>query len=187
MHLPIAKLKANKKGFTLVEMITYIAIFSVILFVIVQLFWQVQISSIRSKASSEVKENVAQIVEIFKYNIRGADDIYVGDSVFNTHPGILSIQNESTIIIDTYTKDVILDGRSNTIRKLRYKKGSDPSVDLSSDRVNVENFVVRNLTQGVNPNNIKMELTISYLNPEDDYLYDQSISINTSALVRKEI
>ena len=166
-------------------MIVYVGIFSVILFVIVQLFWQMQISSIKGNASAEVKENISQFIEIFKYNIRNSDSIDETSSVFNGSPGKLFIEDDETIIFDTYSKDIIINDRVNTITKLRYKKGADPYIDLTSDRVDVENFVLRNLTQQ-GSNIIGLELTLSYLNPENDYLYNNSLTINTSAVVRKE-
>jgi hypothetical protein len=169
-----------------VEMIIYIAIFATVLFVIVQLFWQVQLSDIKGRVSRETKENASQAVEIFKHYVRQADDMNTGDSVFGSNPGVLSLENGETITIDTYTKDVMVGGKTQTIRKLRLTEGGNPALDITSDHVNVDNFILTDLTQGDVPDAVLMDLTISEVNPGGDPLYEHSFSIQTGAVIRNE-
>jgi Tfp pilus assembly protein PilE len=180
------RIRDTNKGFTLVEMIIYVAIFATVLFVIVQLFWQVQLSDIKGRVSRETKENASQVVEIFKYYVRQADDINTGDSVFNSNPAILSLENDETITIDTYTKDVTVGGKTQTIRKLRFTEGGNPALDITSDHVSVDNFVLTDLTMDANPDAILMDLTVSGVNPSGNPLYEHSFSIQTGAVIRNE-
>jgi prepilin-type N-terminal cleavage/methylation domain-containing protein len=180
------KSQVRNKGFTLLEMIIYVVIFAIILFVMVQLFWQVQLSDIKGRVSRETKENASQVMEIFKHYVRQADDMNTGDSVFDSNPGVLSLEDDGTVIIDTYTKDVMVGEGTQTIRKLRLTEGGNPALDLTSDHVNVDNFVLTDLTQGANPDAVLMDLTISSVNPGNDPLYEHSLSIQTGATIRNE-
>jgi hypothetical protein len=179
-------LRVGNKGFTFVEMIIYIAIFTIVLFVIFRLFWQVQVSDIKGRVSRETKENISQTMEIFKHYVRQADNLNAGDSVFGSNPGILSLENGGAIKIDTYEKEITIGGKTQTIRKLRLTEGVDPALDITSDHVNVDNFVLTDLTHDAGLGAVLMDLTVSGVNPGGDPLYEHSFSIQSGAVVRNE-
>lgn len=180
------KQKLQNNGFTLIEMIIYVSLFAVILFIIVRLFWQVQLSDVRGRTMHEAQENAGQVVDTFEYYVRKADDINTGSSTFGVHPGVLSIQDSSNVLIDTYTKNITLGGQPHSIRKLRLTEGAYPSLDLTSDHVDVTDFQLTNLTQGAEPDVILIDLTLSSLNPSSDELYDYSFVIHSSINLRKD-
>ena len=78
------------------------------------------------------------------------------------------------VTIDTYTKEVLLGNRTFTIRKLRFDDGSQV-VDLTSDLVDVTQFVIRDRRQGTEPDTIKVEFTVQYFNPDQISLYDAQV------------
>ncbi|MBN2087199.1 hypothetical protein JW758_02525 [Candidatus Peregrinibacteria bacterium] len=168
-------------------MIIYISIFAVVLFIIVQLFWQVQLSEIKGGVSREVKENSSQVIDIIKRNIRNVDEVNVNDSLFGISPGVLVLSdNGGQITIDTYTKNVPVGSEYINIRKLRLAESGYSTTDITSDKVNVTNFELSNLTQS-GTSTVLIDLTISSLNNTDDLVYDDEISIRTSVTTRKEI
>jgi CxxC motif-containing protein (DUF1111 family) len=90
------------------------------------------------------------------------------------------------VIIDTYTKDVTLsNGQIVTIRKLRIKEGALAYQDLTSDQVDVSNFVLRNLTKTSERKNINIEVTLEQLNPLNDPNYNTTISVETAISLRQ--
>ena len=176
----------NNSGFTLLEMIIYVSLFAVILFIIVRLFWQVQLSDVRGRTMHEAQENAAQVVDIFEYFIRKGDDIDTGSSVFGAHPAVLSVQGASNVLIDTYVKNITVGGESYPIRKLRLTEGAFASVDLTSDHVDVTDFELTNLTQGSESDVILINLTLSSINPSSDDYYNYSFTVRTAVGVRQD-
>ncbi|MBN1258337.1 type II secretion system protein [Candidatus Peregrinibacteria bacterium] len=173
-------------GFTLVEMIIYIVIFTMILLAIVRLFWQSQVSEVKGRYSREITENAARVVDVFKYYVRSADGVDPFQFVFDTDPGVLILVRNGTVLFDTYTKNVVIGGKSTDIRKLRLTENGE-SADLTSDHVNVDNFVLSSLAQGDAPDSLELYLTLSSANPGQDPLYDYELDVRTNVSVRKEI
>lgn len=177
----------NRKGFTLVEMILYVTIVSIFFLFTLGFFWQARGIEVRADISREVKENVGQLLEIFKYFVRDAEGVNAGGSQFGVHPGVLElVYSDGNRIFDTYTKDLTVGGVNVTIRKLRYTH-SGSSYDLTSDHVDVTTFRLSDLTQGSEPFVTQMELDLESVNPGNDPNYDNSLSVRTTANVREEI
>jgi len=86
-----------KKGFTLIEMLIYIGILTIIiLFTIYFVSWGIKMSA-KSKASQEVLENAKLAMEKIVFEIRGAKEIYTPTSVFDAHPGQLSLKTQQNL------------------------------------------------------------------------------------------
>lgn len=176
----------SKKGFTLVETIIYIAVFSVFFWVVLGFFWQLQQADIKAKISREVKENTAQVGELFKYIVRDAESVDIGSSQFGAHFGVLElVYSDGNRIFDTYTTSIIAGGQTMDIHKLRYTENGQFS-DVTSDHVDVTQFQLSDFTQGDAPHVIQMEFTLKTVNPGTDPLYDDDLSIRTTVLVRQE-
>ncbi len=167
-------------------MIIYVVIFSMILLAVVQLFWQSQVSEVKGRYSREVSENTAQVVEIFKHYIRTAEGLDPFQFAFDTDPGALILVRNGTALFDTYTKNVVIGGKSVDIRKLRLTENGD-SVDITSDHVNVKNFVLSSLAEGDDPASLELYLTLGSVNPSQDPLFDYELDVRTNVTVRKEI
>lgn len=101
-------------------------------------------------------------------------------SLFDAHPGILTLDfpgENTNVVIDTYSKNLTLAGQSVTIRKLRLTQGAS-SYDLTSDRVNVAEFIVRNRTQSGNLQTIHFNLTIQAVSdPDASFDFSSSLSL----------
>lgn len=175
-------------GFTLIEMIIYIALFSIVLGVIIQLFWQVRISAEKGGIARELKENAAQIMEVIKYQIRNSEGIDNAGSSFGVNPGTLAIQNNADgNTIDIYEKNVEAGGKSVTLRKLRLTENGADSYDLSSDRTDIEKFQITDLSPPGKPDTVQIELALKSVNPGSDPQYARALDIRSSFSVRKEI
>lgn len=155
----------SQKGFTLVELIIYVATVSVVLVIGINLGLNLIKSDSQARSEQEIYNNARLLVNTITQKIRESDDVATGSSVFGEHPGVLALTD---IVFDTQ-----IDG---TVRKMRIQEGGVIS-DLTSDGVNVSNFVLTDLTRGSEPKNVLIQLTLEG--------YGQSFSIETAVSIRK--
>lgn len=175
----------NEKGFTLVETIIYIAIVSVFFWTALGFFWQMKQTEARGIVTREVKENTAQIVEQFRQTVRNGEDVNEGVSQFGVNPGSLSLTySGGSRVFDTYTKIITVGGELVSIKKLRLTYGGT-SYDLTSDQVDVDQFLLTNLTQVSGPDTVQLEFQLSSVNPGGDPNYDEILTAQITAHVRQ--
>jgi len=178
----------KNKGFTLLELIIYIAIASVVLVSAIGIGWNIMIEEERSANKRELYMDARGLVGQMTRDIRGAEDVIVGDSTFDVHPGVLSLDypgGNTDKIFETYSKSVTVGGESVDITKVKYTDGMNDVVALTSDRVDVTNFVVTNMTRGSENPNIKIDITLESVNPGGDPILDASITIETAVSLRQ--
>jgi len=168
-------------------MVVYVAIFSMLITVILQLSMRVQMTGSRVRISNEIKENVSQFTQIVTALVREGNSLDIGNSVFDVHPGKLVVSNGAEIAtIETYTKQVTMGGASVAIRKLRFLQGSNPPIDLTSDHVDVTDFRLVNLSQAGSPDVIQLFFELSNVNPSGDPSFESRLSVSSSIAVRAE-
>lgn len=179
----------QRRAFTLVEMILYIALSAFVFFMIIETGLSVVTTFSRSKAQRDLNENARFVLNFLTEKIRHADDVIVTLSTFGTHPGSLVLDypgSDTNVIFETYTKNISLpDGSSYNLRKLRIKEGTAGYQNLTNDKVEITNFVVRNLTRGTEPKNINIELTLQYFNPQNIPEYNLSYTVETAISLRR--
>lgn len=175
------------KAFTLIELILYIAILAIVMVSTIGFLWNVIGSSVRVKASTELTYNARLVLDNITRLGRGANDVVTTSSVFAIHPGVLVLgYSTGDATFDTATKNITVGGQSVTIRKLRMKIGAAAAIDLTSDSVDVTNFIVKNRTRGTEPKNIKVEVTLAHVNPGGDQARNQSLTFETAVSIRKQ-
>lgn len=177
------------KGFTLVELIIYIAMAALCLMMIIITGQNLISSNVKAQAQRELSVNMRPLINQLTQSIRNATNVVTGSSTFNAHPGAITLDypgSGTDVIIDTYTKTITLsNGATMPIRKLRIKEGALAYQDLTSDQVDVSNFVLRNLTKTSERKNINMEITLKQLNPLNDPNYNTTISVETAVSLRQ--
>jgi type II secretory pathway pseudopilin PulG len=179
---------SNLKAFTLIELIIYVAIASMVLVASVRIGWNILQAQEKQEAQQEVLYNSRMALHHMQYYIRQAETVTTASSTFASHPGILTLDyaGEGTdVVIDTYTKSVTIGGQSTTIRKLRIKDGAASAVDITSDLIDVTDFTLTNLQRGTEPFNIHIALTLERENPGGVPQNDASESFETSLSLRE--
>ena len=87
----------NKKGFTLLELLVYIAIFA-ILIITITLF---AIAFIKTTAKSRIKKEVSlgtySAMKAMVYEIKRANHVYTPTSVFDSSSGQLSLETSQEL------------------------------------------------------------------------------------------
>jgi len=168
----------NKKGFTLVEMIIYILIISLILVAIT--YYAIDIIGAKTKAASyqEVQHNARFAMRRLVNEIRMADDLNASFSTFSTHPGELSLSNNDS------TKDPVFFDIKN--ERLRISQGISGPYYLTSDNVRVTNLVFEDLSVTDRTKNIKISITVEHVNPENRNDFEASVSMESTAVIREQ-
>lgn len=178
---------AKKQAFTLLEIIVYVSVFSIVMIAAMGVSLNLVERNVSIKNSQEVYGNARLTMNSVARAIRGALDINTGSSTFASHPGVLNLKysasSQDNVIIDTYTKSVTVSGVATTIRTLRMKEGQGAYQDLTSDLIDVTNFVVRNLSRGT-AKIVNIELSLRKVNVSGDPGYDASTSLETAVGLR---
>jgi len=148
-----------KKGFTLIEVLVYVAVLSIIILTVSGfLIWTMR-SNTKAKVMKETQDNARRAMEIMTYEIKEAKSIYTPTSVFGSHPGQLSLE----------IKKYLPEGEDNTYidfylceNQLCLKKESKNPIALTSDRVKVSNLVFNQIATTSTLPSIQINLQIDY-------------------------
>src|SRR3989339_516454 len=151
--------KINKKGFTLVEILIYISVLTVICAAIISfLFWAIKTNA-KSRAAAEVSDNARRAMETMFYEIRQANSVYAPTSVFGANPGQLSLETKISPP-DNETKtynDFYLAGG-----KLYLKREGMLPEQITSDQVRVSNLIFKYLGSSGNLASVQIDLKVEY-------------------------
>ncbi|MBU2524840.1 prepilin-type N-terminal cleavage/methylation domain-containing protein [Patescibacteria group bacterium] len=181
--------KSKKSAFTLIELIIYIAIVSMVMVMLIDFTWNIIDAGTRVEVASELTQNSHLVMKKVTNKVRMAQAIITGSSTFNSHPGTLVLDmpgSGTDITFDTYIKQVSVGTETVSIRKIRMQEGVAAAIDLTSDKVEAVNFVFRNFSRGTDAKNINFECTLNSVNPSSDTIRDKSISFETSVTIRKK-
>lgn len=155
--------KNTHNGFSLFELIIYIAIFSGLIIVSTNMFVSLSRGHGQSSAKNEVNSTIRFVTEVLKQDIKNASEIYTPASV-GTSNSLGLVRNETMIVYD------VLDG------ELRRKEGDAPAVNLTDIKISagppiftrLEN---KNLIFNTTNVGIKIEIVFSYKSNSPDWSY----------------
>lgn len=162
----------KKKGFTLIEIIIYIGILSL---VVVSLFtFSTSISSVRAHTyvSQEVNANMRTALQLIQQKIRSASGVNIGSSVLTTHPGVLSLA-----MSDPSKNPTVIDSISG---RIRITEGSGIPVFITSRDSNVSSLVFSLVPSGTHET-IWTEIKIEPIQQTSvDFVYPYKIMFTTN-------
>lgn len=172
--------KRFQEGFTLMEILIYIGILSLLTGVIISfIIWSMH-SNTKARVMRETLYSARRVMEVIIHEIREAESIYTPTSVFDSHPGQLSLQTskylpegEEISFVDFYVCG----------ERICLKKESQESVFLTPDNVKVNNLVFDLVISGEVPS-VQVDLDIDYKNPSDRPEYQASVNLTSSASLR---
>ena len=162
-----------ESGFTLIEILLYITLATMIVMTIILFFLMILAGRQRSVAIAEVDTQGSQIMRYLSYNLRNADGVNTpatGDS-----SSILSVQSSDPNLdpINFY-----VDGSM-----LYVEESLSDTYELSSSRVEISNVSFTNITANNSPTLIKIEFTLSYRNPDNKKELDYSKTFYNSVII----
>lgn len=171
-------LKIKKSaGFTLMEILVYIAVLAVIISIVFSFFLWASYSSNKTKASKEVLNSSRRAMEIMSFEIKGAKSIYTptsGMAQLSLETGRYLPEGENSSYIDFY----LCDGR------LCLKKEDQDPVAFTSDKVEVKNLEFILISATSTAPSIQISLKIDYKNPKNRAEYQASINTTSTVSLR---
>lgn len=159
----------NSQGFTLVELILYLAIVSVIFSALVPFAWNVIEGGVKSGVEQEVTNNAWFIMEKIKGKIRNA-------------PDILSVSSDSITLLNPNGPNTIIDIDLPS-GNVRLKEGT--TINLNSADTTVTSLIFTDLRSGDGKTKqIQIEMTISSALNQTRSEYIESVSLRSGVEVR---
>jgi len=170
------KIKNKKKsGFTLVEILVYIGILSVLVLAVSSfILWSVR-SNAKTKAIRKTMNDARRAMEIMSYEIKEAIGIYTptcSSSQLSLGTSKYLATGEQTSYIDFFICD----------QKLCLKKESQVPVALTSNETEIDNLTFTQI--GVDFSSIKIDLTMNYKNPQNRSELEASVSLSSTVGIR---
>jgi prepilin-type N-terminal cleavage/methylation domain-containing protein len=164
----------GQKGFTLVELILYIAIASMIVVFASVFIHNLLESKTKNQAILEVEEQGVQTLNLVTQTIRNAQSL--------NSPAAGELSSELSLAVDDAAKSpTVLDVSQKT---LRIKEGDSEAVPLTSNRVWVDEIRFRNLSRDGTPGIVRIEFTLSYASSGQSQAYQYSKTFYASAALR---
>ncbi len=175
----------KQSGFTLMEVLIYIGLTAVVVIPLLIFAWTLVRDQIKVQRVAEVEYVADQVTDVLGDTIRSAYSIQNG-TVYGVDLGTIELLNHDgeTVTIDTYPVTVNLVGHDATIRRLRLTTGKNAPIDLTSDRANVLNFIVTDVSKG-GSSALQVDLHISSLNPTNDQIYEANTQLRQVFTVRE--
>lgn len=150
-----SKNKTHQGGFTLVEMILYIAIVSIFMTGLVYFTWDVIYGRVKSFVHQEVNQNIRFASKRIAYEIKNAKSV--------TTPSSGSTNILELVMADGTRNPTIINVADGRIQIGYGSSGNCPTVNpcfLTSNKVKVTGLTFTSLSSG-NSTNIKFSFTVS--------------------------
>lgn len=158
------------KGFTLIEIVLYIGLASLVFLSISSLFSTLLQSNLKSRAISEAESNAVQIIQQITQTVRNATGI--------NSPGTGSSAPALSVSVPTGSlSPTVFDLSAGTIRM---QEGVNPISNLSSNVVTVSALSFKNLSG----NSVQFSFIISRNNPEGRAELNYTQTYNGAATIR---
>lgn len=167
----------NKRGFTLIETIIYVAITAGLLIALTSFILAISGSRNKSYSQQEVNANSRLTLSIINHKIKSASGVNFATSTFGIHPGVLSLSMASSTLNPTvFSLDV--SGR------LILTEGTSASKFITSPQIKITNLVFSNLTADGSRGNIGINLDFAFAS-NTNIGFNFSSSLQTAVSLRQ--
>ncbi len=167
-------------GFTLIEILVYIGVFSVVFAALISFIIWVNKSNIKTQAMREVSDNLKLAMDKMIYEIRTAKSIYT-PTVTSSQLSLETLnylpEGETFSYIDFFLCGPLSD-------TLCLKKESQNPVALTSPRVKIDNLTFTLIGTSTSTSSVQIELKVSYKNPQNLTEYQASVAATSTASLR---
>ncbi|MBU0671101.1 MAG: prepilin-type N-terminal cleavage/methylation domain-containing protein [Patescibacteria group bacterium] len=150
--------KETKKGFSLIEIMIYIALLAVLMVAVTQFTWDVLYGGVNAYVDRELQQNARFSLEKMTYEIRNSENI----ESLSAKELVLGRGGDPNITIK------FNDGAQN----ITIQEEGGPEEVLTADKIEVSNGIFTDMSYtypgGTNPatKNVKISMDFNYENPE---------------------
>lgn len=164
----------KRRGFTLIELLLYVSIMGVMIFSFAGMLSIIMQSRVKNDAIMEVEEQGAQAMHTMTQAVRNATAISV--------PVVASSSSELSVHMPAA-------GSSPTIFEvfggaLRIREGTASAIPLTNARVVVSDLLFTNLSRMGTPGTIRIQFTLTHVNPSGRNEYEYTKIFYDSATIR---
>lgn len=173
-HESLIKNLKSEDGFSLIELLLYMTLASVILLVVSVFSFSLIQARIKNQTVAEVEQQGIQVMQTFTQTIRNAEGITV--------PGQGGSGNTLTLDVVTAGDDPTT--FSDVSGVIQMTEGTNPTVDLTSSRVIASNLTFENLSRDNTPGTVRISFTLTHINDGGRNEYDYEKTFTGSASLR---
>lgn len=163
-----------QRGFTLIELLLYVAIAGVIMLAISVLLGMLLQSRVKNQTIAEVEQQGLAAMQLITQTARNAETI--------TSPAIGASSASLTLDVVTVASDpAIFDLASGVIRS---QEGTGAVDSLTNPRVTASALTFQNLSRPGTPGTVRVQFTLTHVNPSGRNEYDFNKTFYGSATLR---
>lgn len=166
-------LSLNQAGYTLIELLLYIAIVGSLLTVITTFFGTAVDARVKGQTISEVDDQGTAVMDQITQSIRNAVSVTTPST--GSSGSTLTLAESGTGVNPTVYS---LSGST-----LQIKEGTTAAIPIASGIIQISNLTFTNLARGGTPGIVQISFTISRLNPSNRNQYDYQKTFTGSAEV----
>lgn len=169
---------AHQRGFSLVEMMLYIALVSLALVSIVALTDNLRTARVKSRSIEEVQQDARFVMHRISVAMHNATDIVETSTTLNSDVG--ETDGVLTVATDTGTLTIAIDSGAVT-----FDDGAG-RVALTSDKTVTTEFLIEDRTpgSGTEMTDIKVTLTVEHVNPGNAKEFEARTELETTISLR---
>ena len=169
------KSSASQSGFSLIELLLYVSIASIMLLVTSLFLSTLLQSRIKNQTVAEVDQQGLQVMQIIAQTARNSEAI--------TSPTIGASTSSLTLDVITVANDpTVFDLASGAFQM---KEGAVTAVSLTNSRVIVSSLTFQNLSRAGTPGTIRIRFTLTHVNPSGRNEYSFTKTFTGSATLRQ--
>ncbi len=174
----------RSKGFTLIELMIYIAISSIVLLGAIRYGFVLLDDQIKYQALADVQYDHQHVLELIVDHVHRGASIGAG-TVYGTSTGTLQIVyvNAPTTTFSIVEEEITNRNGTSTIHSLQLQREGSAPVVLTANDVTVSNFKLTDLSGNTTPA-MYIDLTIDAVNITGDPRYDATHTWGTTAILR---
>lgn len=166
----------DPKGFTLTEILVYIALFSLLISAVISFTLWAFRSYAKARAIREVSADAKRTMEMIALSVKTAESVYTPTT--NAHQ--LSLE----------TKQFLPEGETNSYLDFYFcqghiclKKESEAPIVLTGQETEVSDLSFEVI--GFSPPSVKINLFLNFKNPENKPEYEASINLSSTVCLRR--
>lgn len=164
----------KSQGFTLIEMLIYTAIFSIVIGALVSFIQLMSQSRINNQIVLEVNDQGSGVVRVITQTLRNA--VGINSPATATSASLLSIN--TTLASTTPTVFGIISG------SLYKKEGANATTTLTNNKVAASNLQFTNLSKVNTRGNVRLSFTLSQISTSTQAQYNYSANFYASGAIK---
>jgi prepilin-type N-terminal cleavage/methylation domain-containing protein len=167
----------GERGFTLLELIIYIALLATVVVAAAMIALQFTITQAKAAVYAQASRNAQFAMSRIESEVREADSITVGSSVFGSNPGTLTLA--TSVPANSPTIFTVTNGQ------LTVKQGAGAAIPLTEPDVTVTEFTLENLSPNARTQNIRIHIKVSLPTSTANTDIQTTVQLDSTVRIRR--